>query len=263
MIPIVVLAYIGTENPRSLSDDNYNSKNLIYLETFTDTTIQRIYGESLQNITKTKSAHVLNKLFVNSTDQLKDFVETVANNIGFNVEYIDMTYRYPAQQQILHYLRDQGYNDKKLPPFTQFKNVQVVLLNGVEFKGEWEYPYDIKYHKWIRFWSEEYRYKLVEAMHFEAVFPYAEYCNMRLVALPYNNADNRLALLIVLPNSIGDLTNILNQLDKHQAEILNTNFEYRNVMVDVPIFTLEEEAKITNVLYKVELSFSPLLHLKP
>lgn len=251
MIPIVVLAYIGTKNPQSLNDDNYNSKNLMLLEAFTDTSIQHRYGISLRNIIKTKSAKVLNKLFVNSTYQIEHYVETVANRIGFDVERIDMTYRYPVQQQIMSYLRDQGYDNKKLPRFSQLKNVQIVLLNGVEFKGEWEYPYDIKYLKWIRFWPEQYRYKLVEAMHFEAVFPYAEYCDMRLVAVPYNNIDNKLALMIVLPNSIGGLNKILNQLDKYQEKILNTDFELQNVNVDVPIFTLEEKTQITNVLYKV------------
>lgn len=127
----------------------------------------------------------------------------------------------------------------------------MILVNGVEFKGEWKYPSDIKYYKWIRFWTEKYRYKLVEAMHFEGVFPYADYCKMRVVAVPYNHDHNNLALMIVLPNTVDGLKKLLKQIDKHQYKILTTPFLYQTVNVDIPMFKVEEKGPIVNVLNKV------------
>lgn len=218
---------------------------------FTNENIQRQYGLSLHAISKPKIAKVLNALFVNDTDQLNSELQSVAYRMGVHVEYFDKTYRYLIKQQIESFLNTAGFSSKKFERFTQFKNIPVILLNGVEFKGEWKYPNDIKHHKTIRFWTEEYRYKLVEAMHFEAVFPYAEYCDMRIVAVPYSNNDNNLALMIVLPNTIQDFNKILNQLDKHQHKILTTPFEFKNVNIDIPIFKREEKSLISNVLYKV------------
>lgn len=252
MIPIAVLAYIGTNNTWNY---NNNNKNMIYLHTFTDNRIQEQYGLSLHNITTTKNAKVLNKVFVNDTYRLRQEVENVANHMGVHVEYLDMSFRYPVLQR----LRSKGYTDKELPRFTELNNLPMILLNGVEFKGEWEYPSDIKYYKWIRFWTEKYRYKLVEAMHFEGVFPYADYCKMRIVAVPYNHDHNNLALMIVLPNTVDGLTKLLKQIDKHQYKILTTPFLYQNVNVDIPIFKVEEKGPIVNVLNKVSLclTFSP------
>lgn len=247
MIPIAVLAYIGTNNTWNQYNNN---KNMIYLRTFMDNRIQEQYGLSLHNITTTKNAKVLNKVFVNDTYQLKQEVENVANHMGVHVEYLDMSFRYPVHQRLADYMRSQGYTDKELPRFKQLNNLPMILVNGVEFKGEWEYPSDIKYYKWIRFWTDKYRYKLVEAMHFEGIFPYADYCKMRIVAVPYNH-DQNLALMIVLPNTVDGLTKLLKQIDKHQYQILTTPLQYQNVFVDIPIFKVEEKGPIVNVLNKV------------
>uniref|UniRef100_A0A336LX78 CSON004514 protein n=1 Tax=Culicoides sonorensis TaxID=179676 RepID=A0A336LX78_CULSO len=252
MIPIIVLAYIGTKHPNNLSDKSYSSKNLIYLDNLTDTGFQHKYNISLREIAKSKSAKVLNKLFVSNKRQLLHYVETTARRIGFEVNYIDMTYKIMTKQLIEGHLRENGWHvDKRNNIIPSLSNDTIILLNAAVFNGDWKYPFDIKYHKWIRFWTEEYRYKLVEGMHFEAVFPYAEYCDMQLVMVPYNEKHNNLALMIVLPNTVLGLNQILNQLEKHQNLILHTQFDDKNVNVDVPIFELEEKQLVTDILYKM------------
>lgn len=114
IIPIAVLAYIGTNNTWNY---NNNNKNMIYLRTFMDNRIQEQYGLSLHNITTTKNAKVLNKVFVNDTYRLRQEVENVANHMGMHVEYLDMSFRYPVLQRLVNYLRSQGYTDKELPRF--------------------------------------------------------------------------------------------------------------------------------------------------
>lgn len=251
IIPIVVLAYIGENAPQNLNDVNYNSKNLVHLHQFTDTNFQDRFSTNLHEIRNTKSTKVLNKLFLHNTYQLVRNIETVANRFGFDVEYIDMTHTDSAKQQITNYIIVQGWNNIQLCSSSQLTNAAIVILNRVEFKGEFEYPFDIKYKKWIRFWTEQFRYKLVESMHFQAVLPYAEYCEMRIVAVPYNDLDKSLALMIVLPNTVGGLNKILKQLDQYQDTILGTTFELENVRVDIPIFTIDEQTRLVNVLNKV------------
>lgn len=257
-------AYFGTKNRKSLHDRNNRetSKHLALLETLSEAKIQEKYGESLKKFSQTTMALVLNKLFVNNTDSLTPEIVDVASRMGFEYQYFGgHNQRFTVRKRIKEYMIEQSFNIENSINIRELWNIPIVLLNGVQFNGMWEYPFDIKYSKWIRFWTDQYRYKLVEAMHFEAVFPYAAFCDMQIVQIPYK-FDSNLALMIVLPNKIHGLRQIVSNLERVQSKILNAIFEYQDVTIDVPIFELEEKSELTNVLYKVKISFSVFFSIK-
>lgn len=246
------MAYSGAKkSPRRVIDAGYDNKNVGYLEQLTNVTLQNDFLSDFEAIKSSKSTKVLNKLFLHNAYQLSHDMETVASRIGLETAYIDMSDVETTQQHITQYMIDRGSINMKLCSVSQLTNATIVILSRVEFQGEFEYPCDIKYKKRIRFWTEPYRYKVVEAMHFQTVLPYAENCEMRVIVVPYNDLEKSLSLMIVLPNTIGGLQEVLKGLDMYQEKLLGTKFNFENVRLDIPVFTVDERTRLVNVLNKV------------
>lgn len=250
LIPILIFTYMETLYKND--PDVFHGEKLINLARLIDRTVQEEYSNDLKHFKTNPGANVLNKIFVGNEDQLRPITEIILKRIGFDIEKIDMNYKYVAFHIIQNYLKQHKWTNVENLHTNDLTNNTLIILNGASFHGDWTYPYDVKYQKWIRFWVDESRYKLTKGMHFEAEFPFAEYCDMRMIALPYTNSN--LSLLIVLPNTIRTLNDILNQLDRNLNKILKTNFKFRNVNVDLPIFEVKENTTSANVIYKVRIS---------
>ncbi|XP_063704256.1 intracellular coagulation inhibitor 2-like [Culicoides brevitarsis] len=249
LLPIVVLAYIATQNLDSIDDFKDSSRNLVLLETLTNHNLQFTYASYTEKLSE--SVKIMNKMFVNDTNVLRYDVSDAARRMAMNFEYYDMTWRYLLKTEIENYAKSHGFEMKVT--FDKLINQQIILTHGAQFKGEWEFPFDNKYVNFMRFWTEEFHYTLVEAMHFEAKFPYAEYCNLRIVAIPYKKDQNKLSLMIVLPNNHRELRNLVNYLNDYQNKILKTEFRMENVFIDVPIFVLEKNASLSDVTKRMKL----------
>lgn len=232
LLPTLLICYLASLDVQS-NDSNWketDSRNLKAILQLSRPEVQQFYQSELKRVTNGGDVKVLNRIFVGQMQNLNPNLRTAAERKGFNIDSNLMQYR--------RWLHENGWGKIEVDPHALTKDT-ILLFQTVKFRYDWEYPFDIKYHKWIRFWVDNYRYKLVSGMHFEAVFPTATLCGLQIVALPFRRTRHHsAALMIVMPNTVTGLRNELKRLRERQQNILNAEWVSKPVNVDLPIFVV-------------------------
>lgn len=211
--------------------------------------VQEAYHNHLHSLVQpslsSPSFRVVNKILVSQDTHLDEKLQKVVARLGLDIGQIEI--KCLKSCSVIELNKTNPSNNVvvvNLNPLALTKTMTIVL-HTIHYHGDWKYPFDVKYHKWIKFWVDNHRYKLVSGMHFESVFPTAALCGLNIVALPYFGK-NHLALLMAIPNTITGLRKELKRLSQRQAEILNVPFQWKAVNVDVPVFSIVNEP-ISNV----------------
>lgn len=259
LIPTLLLAYLSAT---TLRNNHVSDVNDWILQELMQPQVLEAYNNRLMSLVQTRDNQssslltVVNKILVSQSTQIDHDFQSFAVKFGFSIDPSNIQCKPNYGRHRVRYQRKSCFinsssrsdgstkakyhhNVVDLNPLALGKKNMMVLLNSIQYRSNWIYPFDVKYHKWIKFWVDNYRYKLVTGMHFETVFPTVTLCGLTIVALPYPViGKNRLALMIVIPNTVTGLKKELDRLKARQNEILNVAFQWKAVNVNVPVFSV-------------------------
>ncbi|XP_037825050.1 serine protease inhibitor 42Dd-like [Lucilia sericata] len=180
---------------------------------------------------------------------LKDNFESLVENVNFaeNKLTIDKINKWIEQQtndKVKHVLHE---ND--IDPFTN-----VLLVNGLYFKGKWKYAFNKEETKTADFKLNLKEISKVDLMHIRGKFSYAQLKDIKAQALelPFNNTD--MALIIILPDDIEGLAELEKHLKSLEFNYIPSRLAFKDVCAYIPKFRIEHEQDLRETLEKIGLS---------
>ena len=127
---------------------------------------------------------------------------------------------------------------------------RLVLTNAVYFQGTWERPFDPKNTKNAPFHPKPDATMMVSMMSQVLFAPYYENELMQAIALPFigmANGGNKLALVILLPKSADNFSNMFDELNASFDHWIST-LEPQQVNLKIPKFTLSNRYDLNESL---------------
>ncbi|KAI0241088.1 Plasminogen activator inhibitor 2 [Lamellibrachia satsuma] len=187
---------------------------------------------------------------------LKAFSATTYNHTLKVVDrvFVDSSFSMPfICEQLINAWVKQETNDKivdLLPVGAITKDVGLVLVNAITFKGNWEHTFTGTTAKEDFFQSST---KQVDMMHMECTSPkpnppslryaYVSRIRSQVVELPYYNS--RVAMYVVLPRKNLALSYVENRFSWNPDKL---GMKSRKVEVSLPKFTAKKDTELTSML---------------
>lgn len=128
---------------------------------------------------------------------------------------------------------------------------QLILVNAVYFKGDWQKPFDSDDTQIGSFTVTCDRSVEVEMMHQTDFFDYGETEQLQLLRLPYGD---RVSMFVVLPKEGTGIEDIEIVLSPKYLNRWNDWMHWTHVEVKLPRFKLEQSCSMTDVLQQLGLS---------
>lgn len=131
-------------------------------------------------------------------------------------------------------------------------DTEMVLLNAIYFKANWENKFDTKLTKKDKFYLNPKESIQVDFMQTKAHFGYVYWKEIQAAVLEMRYANSSYSFVIILPNEGVNLSSVENKLNSDELYnlLMNDMFE-ANVDVKIPKFGIEYEVDLKNVLEKV------------
>ncbi|XP_046810748.1 serine protease inhibitor 42Dd-like [Lucilia cuprina] len=180
---------------------------------------------------------------------LKENFESLVENVNFaenklTIDKINKAIEQQTNDKVKHVLHD---ND--LDPLTN-----ILLVNGLYFKGKWKYAFNKEDTKAADFRLNLKEKTKVDLMHIRGKFSYAQLRDLRAQALelPFNNTD--MAFIIILPDDIEGLAELEKKLKSLEFNYIPSRLAIKDVCAYIPKFRLEQEQDLRETLEKIGLS---------
>ncbi|WP_297298880.1 serpin family protein [uncultured Methylovirgula sp.] len=129
-----------------------------------------------------------------------------------------------------------------------------VLANAAYFKAFWQYPFDKAETENGTFHLTAVRDVEVPMMHDEDHFALVKGKDFKAIRLPYRSADERLGMIVVLPDAIDGLAAVIAELGPKQLADLFADFgsaDFADVQLQLPRFHTGYRASLAAPLEKV------------
>uniref|UniRef100_T1GFL0 Serpin domain-containing protein n=1 Tax=Megaselia scalaris TaxID=36166 RepID=T1GFL0_MEGSC len=133
-------------------------------------------------------------------------------------------------------------------------STQLILVNAIYFKGNWEHPFDSEFTKKARFYIGKNESVNVDMMSKNTYFRYGdlEDLDAKVLELPYENSN--LSMLIVLPNKRTGLRDVELKLKSKSIFEINEKMVEDKVHVYLPKFKVAYELELTETLKKMGMT---------
>jgi len=178
----------------------------------------------------------------------KDFVALLAENYGAGLNEVNFREdRESARQTINSWVEKQTRAKIRnlIRPGIFTPLTRLVLTNAIYFKGVWASPFEKERTKEDSFMLSDGREIRVPMMQQKGVFRYAEKGGIQVLELPYE--DSRLSMVILLPRSSGDMTELENSMTPEKLNLWLPERQ-RDIIVFLPKFRLTSEFEMAEVL---------------
>jgi serpin B len=197
---------------------------------------------------------------------LQSFLDIMAIRYKVAVEEVDFSQGERTCRVINDWVKDQTAGVIiNLVTQNMFTSETLVILTGATyFKGKWLNPFEKSATREEEFWVSPERTVRTPMMQQEVVVPYAEYSDVQAVALPYHHLGIRnepdISMVILLPQTRGDLDNISTRLQRIQLERWVDGLKFQKVKIFLPKFRMESSHRLRNLL--AELGMGNAFDLK-
>jgi serpin B len=197
---------------------------------------------------------------------LQSFLDIMATRYKVGVEEVDFSQGERTCRVINDWIEDQTAGViKNLVTQDMFTPETLVILTGaIYFKGRWLDPFEKSATREEEFWVSPERTVRTPMMQQEIEVPYAEYSDVQAVALPYHHLGIRkepdISMVILLPQTRGDLDNISTRLQRIQLERWVDGLKFEKVKIFLPKFRMESSHRLRNLL--AELGMGNAFDLK-
>lgn len=179
----------------------------------------------------------------------QDYLDTVQRYYGGQVTELDFNNRpEPSRQQINQTISEYTKQmiAELLPNGSITSDTSTVLTNAVYFKGDWQSAFNGS--KDYLFNNIDGTTSTIDMMYQLDSFNYTEDQQVQVLELPYKG-DN-LSMLVVLPKSKDKsaLQTLVKNLSSTQISQWTDKLEQKEVMLDLPKFTLKQSYKMKPIL---------------
>ncbi|XP_029585979.1 protein Z-dependent protease inhibitor [Salmo trutta] len=185
------------------------------------------------------------------SDQIKKFFNADINNVDFantkaSVSMINDYIMRKTGNRVKEMVSD-------LDPLTQ-----LMLINTIFFRGEWQMPFNPNYTEIQRFYIDNYNIVQVPMMlrmedKFYTMDDFS--LNAKVLKLPYRDG---VSMLILLPNKGLDYTTIDDEITAERFLNWIKNLKERKLEVQLPKFKMEQSYAMHNIL--PDLGISSIFH---
>ncbi|CAH0699831.1 unnamed protein product [Spodoptera exigua] len=197
------------------------------------------------------------RIYVRQGDELNPQFAAISRDVfNSDAKNIDFSKNVEAAKEINTWVEDQtNHRIKDLVSADSLDgNSAAVLVNAMYFKGKWKKPFSPEQTVDRDFYVSKDKTVQKPTMHIVADFKYGESAELdaKLIEMPY--AGDESSLLIVLPNEVDGLNNLVKKLEN--PEVLPKAMEkmYTNeVVLDLPKFKIETTTDLADVLYKMNI----------
>jgi serpin B len=203
-----------------------------------------------------------NRLWGQEGDRfLPEFLKVTRTNYGAELGQVDFRSDLEqARQTINRWVDDNtGQNIKNLIPSADaLIGARLVLTNAVYFKGRWFQPFDKSRTREGDFQVSSNRKIKVSIMNTQDDFRYAQLEGLQLLEIPYG--DRSLAMVILLPERVGKLSQLEEKLTTANLQKWTEQLAFREVIVYVPKFKTTTEFQLSDTLKSMGMAsaFDPV-----
>lgn len=201
--------------------------------------------------------NLASRVYVRQGDELNPQFAAVSRDVfNSDAKNIDFSKNAEAAKEINTWVEDQtNHRIKDLVAADSLDAATAaVLVNAMYFKGKWKTPFKAEQTTDRDFHVSKDRVVQKPTMHVVADFKYGESKELdaKLLEMPYSEDES--SLLIVLPNEIDGINNLVKKLEN--PELLSKAMEnmYSNeVVLDLPKFKIETTTDLADVLAKMNI----------
>ncbi|XP_065369054.1 uncharacterized protein LOC135961482 [Calliphora vicina] len=239
-----------------------NLQKVLRLKTLNETRIALDFGKFLKSILQSQANTSDSALFlanrIYAADGLKiseEFNKNAIENVNGLADNVNFAEGKLAADEINHWLAKQTQNNIKnlLSEDDIDALTNIVLVNGLYFKGIWRQSFNKEATKPSEFQLNLKEKTQVDMMHIQGTFNYADLPVLSATALelPYNS--NNLSLLILLPNEIEGVEQLEVKLKTLEFNYIPSRLAAKKVCACIPKFRIEHELDLRKALEKSEI----------
>lgn len=197
---------------------------------------------------------IVNQIYVQKGNEInRNLQEVAVQKFQSSIESVDFGNNDDTAKTINHFIeeRTQGKIKDLIKANTFSPDSQIVLINAIYFKGEWERKFNEKFITKQEFHNSETETVSVDFMHIEDEFNYVLLDDLDAAALEMKYANSNFSFVIVLPNSRKGNSGLETKLKHYGLSSIVHKMQLEEVEVDIPKFTVEFELNLNDVLKNV------------
>jgi serpin B len=208
-------------------------------------------GEHIQAIGQKEEVElsIANSLWTDQALELRgEFANTTYQYYQANVFPVDFSKKTEkSRQRINTWVAEHTKHkiEELLQPGDLSPVTVLALINAIYFKGNWQVPFEEERTTEAPFFTPEDQVH-VPTMHHQGTFDYAEDTGVQILALPY--ADERLSMVILLPNEPDGLAELEWELDAEFIMQLLDRLQPQKVEISLPKFGIRARLPLLEIL---------------
>lgn len=209
------------------------------------------YRSVINNFGMEHGLSVANKLYVNQELKFKpEFREYVVTYLKSDVETVNFKDPVLAAADINEWVEDETKGKiKDTIDYASVTNVASVLINAIYFNGEWKRQFEES--KVGLFWEDINESKQVPMMVSNFFFNHATVVELNAQALELEYKDSKLSMVILLPDTKDELTNLEDNLSKLNLDDLDSLLDRKEIQVTLPKFTINGSFSLKRQLQRL------------
>lgn len=232
-------------------------KRGLYLDDNKAITANHFYEHNglIQNNIGKGNLSIANRIYVKKGDLLnRHFQELAVTKFSSGIESVNFVDNIETAQIINRFVEDKTHGKIKnlIKPDALNGDTSVVLINAINFKGEWLHQFDERLTANSEFFTSETEKVPVEFMTVTNYFRRKYLNDLDATALEMKYADSQFAFIIILPGTrtgLFPLEIILKNYDL--SKIADDLWAPTEINVIIPKFKVEFEINLNNALKKV------------
>lgn len=206
---------------------------------------------------------VAHKLYISTYIKLNQTFSALMTPVfKTEVQNVDFQDRVRTADEINTWIRKQtnGRITQMISSHELSANTRAMIINTINFKGRWKTPFDKKQTELLDFYVDNYSTTKLNFMVFRGYSKYGDnkQLNAKLLKLAYEGEEA--TFLIVLPNNIEGLQDLISELREPSAlATAVSEMSLHNVDVRLPKFKIESETDLKEILQQLNVSsiFNP------
>lgn len=211
----------------------------------------------LEGREKVATLSLANRIYVNKKFQLvPSYNQMVKDSFMAEAEAIDIVDPNKAASIINNWVDNQTRGKiKDLVSSNDMSKMELIVLNAIYFKGQWEYKFNPKLTKKRNFRVSDQKSVPVEMMSLFQSFRAAHDSELgaKIIELPYRNSS--LSMLIFLPDQVDGLSELEKKIVGFKPKLSKMDVTLR-----LPKFKIEFFAQLNKVLVAVSIHRLFLIH---
>lgn len=254
-LALLTLASEGESHDELLETIGFPNDNSI------KTSFQTVQND-LQSVSKV-NIKVANKMYVSTDNELDESVSALSTS-AFKIEIKAVNFKKRGQtaEDINKWISKQTHGRITQIVSSQelSADIRAMIVNTIYFKGRWKTPFDKKQTALLDFYVDKVNTTKLDFMSVRGYSKYGEnkQLNAKLLEMSYEGEEA--TFLIVLPNNIDGLQDLISKLREPSAlATAVSEMSLHNVNAVIPKFKIESETDLKEILLQLNVSglFNP------